>query len=58
VLANYGSSYAAPRGYGEITTGEIVSRVGEILAAIDSPRGCIIRVLPQNLLSLSQSLTP
>ncbi len=29
-----------------------------LIADIDSPRGGIIRVLPQNLLSLSQSLTP
>ncbi len=38
VLANYGSSYSAPRGNGDVTTAEIVSRVGEILAAIDSPQ--------------------
>jgi hypothetical protein len=38
VLANYGYSSTAPRGYGDVTTAEIVSRVGEILAAIDSPQ--------------------
>jgi hypothetical protein len=38
VRAGYGSNYYAPRGYGEVTTAEIVSRVGEILAAIDSPQ--------------------
>ena len=29
-----------------------------LIADIDSPRGGIIRVLPQNLLSLSRSLAP
>jgi hypothetical protein len=38
VRANYGPSYSAPQGYGDVTTAEIVSRVGEILAAIDSPQ--------------------
>jgi hypothetical protein len=38
VLANYGSPYAVPQGYGGVTTAEMVSRIGEILAAIDSPQ--------------------
>jgi hypothetical protein len=37
-LANYGSPYPGPQSYGGVTAAEMVSRIGEILAAIDSPQ--------------------
>jgi hypothetical protein len=59
VAANFLVGFGAHRGGAFLFVLPIVVSISFLLiAAIDSPRGGIIRVLPQNLLSLSQSLTP
>jgi hypothetical protein len=59
IAANVMVGYGAHRRGAFLVVLPIVVSISFLLIAdIDSPRGGIIRVLPQNLLSLSQSLTP
>jgi hypothetical protein len=58
VLIGFGSRYDQAKSVLLLVLPLIVSIAFFLIADIDSPRRGVIRVIPQNLLSLSQSLRP
>jgi hypothetical protein len=58
LLVGYGAHHTKPKGFLFLVLPLIVSFSFFLIADIDAPRRGLIRVVPQNLISLSQSLNP